>query len=58
MIEYLGIAQQALERWQTHAQREPEAVAKLAETVPPVESWDRIAGPEERSHRDFMVVPA
>ena len=39
MSDYLGIANRLLERWQAHAQREPGSVAKLAETVPPVESW-------------------
>ena len=39
MSDYLGIANRVLERWQAKAQCEPEAVAKLAETVPPVESW-------------------
>lgn len=39
MSNYLGIASRALERWQAHAQREPEGVAKLVEAVPPVESW-------------------
>jgi hypothetical protein len=39
MSDYLGIANRVLERWQAHAQREPGSVAKLAETVPPVESW-------------------
>jgi hypothetical protein len=39
MSDYLGIANRVLEHWQAHAQREPGSVAKLAETVPPVESW-------------------
>jgi hypothetical protein len=39
MSDYLGIANRVLERWQADAQREPGSVTKLAETVPPVESW-------------------